>query len=298
MGAWQLTSSRIAIFVTIAIVAAAGSDAGDESPTYESNPSKWIVVDRPSRTNADAYNSFMHRANWASWSWSVVENPTGVTAVLLDEQAKPKDANKQVAFSLALTGEWSQFDAPVQIVRVDDGWLAAYNRGEWGATLWWFSKDGAQRYHVSSEYQINRIISFQKRIFAAEGLAHLSSSKGSIIEISKQDGRWTASTFVKLPHSAETMTPLDDKRMCVVTSDQLLTVSLAKEVKTLVPDGDWGSLYPDSIAIDKAADVVYIGMRQFIVRYVLSSKDHKFDFLLPNREFTHSSPSPESNPFK
>jgi hypothetical protein len=290
MGIWQLMSSRVAIFATLAIVAtASGSRAADELPTYDSSPSKWITIDRPSRDNSGAYNTFMQRANWSRWSWSVVENPKGVAATLHDERAKPKEVSKQVAFSLALDGKWSKFDVPKQIVQVDDGWLVAYNRGEWGATLWWFSKDGARRYHISSKYRIKQIVSFQKRLFAAEGLNHLFSSEGSIVEISKQDGRWTASTFVKLSHSAETMTPLDDKRLCVVTSDQLLTVSLAREVKVLVPDGDWGSLYPDSIAVDKGANVVYVGMRQFIVRYGLSPKDHTLSFLVPSREFLRSS---------
>ena len=33
--------------------------------------------------------------------------------------------------------------------RVDDGWLVGFNKGEFGAALYWFSADGKQNYKIS-----------------------------------------------------------------------------------------------------------------------------------------------------
>jgi hypothetical protein len=37
-------------------------------------------------------------------------------------------------------------------IRVDKGYLVGFNRGEWGGSLYWFSKDGKQYYKISRPY--------------------------------------------------------------------------------------------------------------------------------------------------
>jgi hypothetical protein len=80
--------------------------------------------------------------------------------------------------------------------RVDDGWLAGYNGGEFGAELWWFSPDGTRSYKIS-EHQVNQFLVTDKAVYAAEGLSHLADSHGSVIRLSRVEGKWKAETFAK-----------------------------------------------------------------------------------------------------
>ena len=40
----------------------------------------------------------------------------------------------------------------IRYAEVEDGWIVAFNAGEWGAGLWWFSPDGVERRKISEEY--------------------------------------------------------------------------------------------------------------------------------------------------
>jgi len=179
------------------------------------------------------------------------------------------------------------YKSPTSIIRVSDGWLIAYNRGEWGGSLWWFGGDGKDHYKVSG-HQVNQFLRYKGRIFAVEGLSHLGSSEGSVIEVALQDKRWKAVTFVQLPASDEAAADLPDGRLCVLTSDMLFALSLDKKLELLLPAPDWTSLQPSSLAVDAKAGVVYIGMRQFVARYRLNETDHQFQYSVPGKEFLNS----------
>ncbi|MCB1099714.1 MAG: hypothetical protein KDN22_29360 [Verrucomicrobiae bacterium] len=88
------------------------------------------------------------------------------------------------------------FKRPHRLQRVEDGWLAGYNGGEFGAELWWFSPDGTRSYKIS-DHQLNQFLVTDDGIFAAEGLSHLGSLEGSVIRLSRPDGTWVAETLAK-----------------------------------------------------------------------------------------------------
>ena len=69
----------------------------------------------------------------------------------------------------------------IDVVKVQDGYLIGFNRGEWGGELYWFSKNGKRRYEISG-HQIVKFIERDNKIYAIAGLAHLTMSKGSVIE--------------------------------------------------------------------------------------------------------------------
>jgi hypothetical protein len=170
--------------------------------------------------------------------------------------------------------------------KVDDGWIAAYNRGEFGAAVYWFNSDGKMRRKVS-DHQINQFMVDNGRIFAVQGLAHLSLSRGSMIELRKAKGQWSAEEFVPLPGSAEAIAQIASGDYVIVTSDMLLRVNLEKELSVLVPNGDWGSLYPNSVAIADDG-YIYVGMRQFVVKCKLSRSVQNFAFLVPDKAWLNT----------
>jgi hypothetical protein len=170
-------------------------------------------------------------------------------------------------------------------LKVSDGWIAAYNQGEFGAAVYWFSKDGKNRKKLS-DHQINDFLIEGDRIFAVEGLAHLSLSQGSLIEIKKEDGSWKVEEFLPLPGSGEAIARVGKGDYIIATSDMLLRVNLDREILLLIPNGDWGGLYPSSVATD--GNYVYIGMRQFIARCKLGKNVQSLDFLVPSSKWLNT----------
>lgn len=252
-------------------------------PPYDHNVEHWEIVTPPSRESYSEFHGFLYRANYSQAEWSVKRDKQSVMAFLSTENNGDPTSEKP-AFEMTIPPKQKPMGNAVYTHKVSDGWLAGFNRGEFGAALWWFSTDGKTSYHIS-DHQINQFIAYGERVFAVEGLAHLGMSDGSLIEIQKEGEKWVAKTFVELPDSGEAVMLLPDGRFCVVTSQMLLAVTLEKKMELLLPKAEWGTLYPNSIVIDAKGKWVYVGMRQFVVRYDMEANDHSMTYLIPGKEF-------------
>ena len=117
------------------------------------------------------------------------------------------------------------------------------------------------------------------KIYAIEGLAHLSMSEGSIVEIKKDNGKWTSKEYLKLPSAPEAI-ELDSKNnFIIVTSSSLLSIDNYNHIDTLIATGMWDSyLYPNSLVNQN--DILFIGMRKGVFKYNLLTK--KDEWLLPD----------------
>jgi len=271
--------------VTLAIITLIGSClAADELPAeYEHDVSLWKPVPVPPRTSYEAHGLFFSRANTANVEWTVLRQGQKVTAAL-GYGVVEIPFSERPDFDMAMPLRSNPSVIPNRVLKVSDGWLAGYNRGEFGAFLWWFSADGKEKYKIS-DHQINEFIVHNRRIFAVEGLAHMGFDDGSLIEISQKGGKWAADTFVDLPESGDAVTILKDDRFCIATSRMLLAISLDKRIELLSSHSDWGWLPVNSIAVDTQSEHVYVGMRQFVARYNLKRNDHSYEFLLPSLKF-------------
>jgi hypothetical protein len=191
-----------------------------------------------------------------------------------------------------------KFDAKVQLpdgpvtgpdlgVEVKDGWILAYNKGEWGGAIYWFSKDGRARRKLSDD-QVNQFLVDEGRIVAVQGLAHLRISEGSLIEVTDEGGRWSVRELVRLPECGEAIAKVGRNEYAVVTSGQLLRVGTdEKKIRELTPKDAWNSLYPTSVVIG-ADGCAYLGMQQFVARCRIDGEGQKFDFLVPNKSWLNT----------
>jgi hypothetical protein len=271
-----LTALLLVILCTLA-------GAADEPRSYDRDVTKWIEVTPPPKPS-DAYMNFVNHVNYSQDHWSVSQVDGKVHAVLYtDLYNEPLGDWPKFSTGAPVAGD-NDLHKPAQLYSTGDGWLAAYNRGEFGSVLWWYSLDGKTKYQVS-ESRVNQFIQYKDRIFAVEGLAHLGSAEGSLVELVKHSGKWKVTQFVELPGSGEAVTVLPDGRLCIVTPDMLLAVSLEKHMEILVPKGRWSMLHPNSITADAEGRNVYIGMRQFVVRHPLGDKEHRTHLLLPALSF-------------
>lgn len=250
---------------------------------YDQNVLRWTAVQPPARSDWRNYNDFMRLANYSKHEW-VVHGVDGkvVASLKSDRKPIPRDAP-----TFDTTVQLQDPEAPATMFsKVDDGWIAAYNEGEFGAAVYWFSSGGTNRRKLS-DHQINQFMIDNGRIFAVEGLAHLSLSRGSMIEMRKEKGLWSVEEFVPLPESAEAIAQASSGDYVIVTSDMLLRINLEKELRILVPNGDWSALYPNSVALADDG-FIYIGMRQFVVRCKLSKSVQNFVFLVPDKTWLNT----------
>ncbi len=258
--------------------------AADELPKeYEHDVTKWKEVPIPARSSYEAHGVLMQRANFSPVEWTVEGHEKTVRAVLSNGNNETPEADRP-SFSMEIPLGSRPSVAPAQVLKVNNGWLAGYNRGEFGAALWWYATDGKQRYQIS-DHQVNQFIVHKERIFAVEGLAHLGADDGSLIEIRRNGNQWTADTFVDLPGCGQAITILNDDRFCIATMSMLLAVSLDKKMEILIPRAEWAWLPVNSITVDAKSENVYIGMRQFVARYNLKANDHSYQFLIPSLDF-------------
>lgn len=166
------------------------------------------------------------------------------------------------------------FGGRQQNVKLDEGYLIGFDNGEFGGSLYWFDNDGIENYKISNG-NIKDILKVDNRIIVTEGLAHLNSDKGQILELQLIDGKWVSKKFLDLenvPYSSQ----LNSKNeLIILTSKQLLKISLDKEITELITEGFWSSLYPNSSII--LNDIIYFGMRNGILKMDL--KTHKAEWL-------------------
>lgn len=212
-------------------------------------------------------------------------------------------SNKKLPFKIEQPGL-------IDVIQVSDGYLVGFNRGEWGGSLYWYSKNGKKKIKIGGSVFSTSPIQFIKRdnlIYAITGLSHMSMSYGDIIKIEKKQKQWIVEEYVKLP-DAPCAIQLDSKdNMLVFTSSGLYSIDKEANLDTLAiklrrpiipiieielpndtlrirgkpleyyPKWLWGFLYPTSMVIQN--DMVYVGMRGGVYKFDLITK--KEEWLLP-----------------
>lgn len=155
------------------------------------------------------------------------------------------------------------------VLQVNDGYLVGFNGGEFGASLYWFAKDGKSNYEVSGD-QIDQYITRDGEIYAIQGLAHMGMSYGSIITINKVKGKWVTNDYLKLPSAPAAIVLDSDNNFIVITSRSLLKVDAKRNITTLVDKGFWEALlYPNSAIVKNG--ILYSGMRGGVYQYNLTT---------------------------
>lgn len=173
--------------------------------------------------------------------------------------------------------------------KVADGWIVGFNAGEWGAGLWWFSPDGKTRAKISKDHVIG-FVETDAGLLALEGLAHLGSSLGQVIRLSKgKDDLWHSESFVDLEGAPAACAKESDGSLVVATYDRLLRVHPAsKKMDVLVEDAYWGNLHPDSM-ISSPSGTIYLGMRHGVVEVAKEAENYKVNWLIPYAHYDGAS---------
>lgn len=243
---------------------------------------KWISLEPPKK-DSDRWSA----ANHSEYEWIVTLRDGRPHADLGDRGRRtPEPLPFEIEKGPAKDGlSGSRFSA-----KVSDGWIIAFNAGEFGAGLWWFSPDGTERYKIAEAW-VKGFLPTQDGLLAIEGLAHLSSSRGRVIRLVRDPkGRWRAEDVVNLKHAPEVAAKGADGELIVATTDRLLKVIPAeKRIEVLVDHAFWGGLYPRSILLTPDGKI-YLGMRHGVALIEKKDDTYKTSWLLPNKAFAETKP--------
>lgn len=258
----------------------AAPDAGESPPAvHDPRVSTWLEHVRPSEAEAVRHSVWHHAANSSEVEWRVFLEEEEVRAVRFNRRDPPAGEHPPFAGTIPARGR-------TRYARVDDGWLAASNRGEFGAQLDWYSPDGKQTYEVS-DAQVVAFFSMHSALYAVEGLSHLGSSRGSVVRIDRggADKRWSARTVAPLPSAPLAVAQRRDGTVLVTLSDALVTFARDRTVTKVLETTAWFDLYPTSSVLTPDERKLYLGMRQFVLEIDLGT--HAMRFLIPAKEFLH-----------
>jgi len=220
----------------------------------------WKAFDVPG--NEDTLSKYNH----AKDDWTVYLKDSKIYAT--NSRDKTSDT---LPFKIIPTKEEKyRIGGSRSVIKVDNGYLVGFYRGEWGGNLYWFSQDGKNKYEISDQ-EIIQFITRDNKIYAIEAHAHM----GSIIEIKKANEKWTSVEYLKLPSAPDGVDLAQDNNFVIITSESLLTVNTNLQIDILIEKGFWwATLYPTSLVIKD--NIAYMGMRKGVFKYDLTTKKQEW----------------------
>ncbi len=278
---------RFLLTPVAAIFLASGAGSGAlESPN---DLAKWVVTKPPvegdARWKAAAFDP--------EHTW-VVSLQNGLPSARLKSRDEPVPA--PLPFTIHARIDEEGLDGRRLSVKVDDGWILAFNEGEWGGWLWWFSPDGKRHYKIASRCWVNGFVETDAGLLMVGGLSHLGDDeRGGITRLSrkKEDGRWHREGFVTLGEEAELAVKDGDGTLIVATPRRLLRIHpTTRKVDVLVGDGFWNCLYPTSMVLTTQG-AVYLGMRHGVAKVERRGGAYRVEWLLPTEDFDRMTKLPE-----
>lgn len=163
-----------------------------------------------------------------------------------------------------------------------NGWLLAYDAGEWGGGLWLTNEDGSKTKRILND-NIRAVVPTDGGIIVLSGLAHMSINFGNAFIFSNPDG-----LDIALQHSVhldgEPSAPAKeaDGSLLFVTTYGLRRMTQSGELQRLTYFPKWTSQqYPNSMAVSSDGSI-FIAMRMFVLRLRPNSGRYAEEWLLPN----------------
>jgi hypothetical protein len=234
---------------------------------------QWVAV----QPYADTSSALLC-ANWSRNEWHVFPRGDSVY-VRRHERSDGYDS-----MPLGSSGVAS-YRTPFRAVAVANGWLAGYNHGEFGGSIWWFAPDGRDSAKVSDE-QIVAFVKMRAGLIGVSGLNHMDIHEGRVVTlIQDQTGRWKATPILELGDGPETVVLESDTALLIVGSSQLMRAHLNQatsnaHLERLITGRSWGLLYPSS-AVRDPSGVVYVGMRHAVMRLAPRKSGYDELWLIP-----------------
>ena len=260
-----------------------------DDPVYPHELRRWQEVAVPARSDAGCRRVWLFAANYSTYEWRVFVQDGEPQAQLKSEM--PAVRPRRPDFTPRADG----LGLAPNVIEVADGWLVGFNQGEFGAALYWFSRDGENRYKVSAHQVVGFFPRADGSVDAPEGLAHLGLSRGTLIRVVRleADGRWQAETLQALPGAPYAGVRCRDGSLLLVLASALVRIDVDGRSTTLLGDVPWSGLYPNSCVLSPDERQLFVGMRQFVGEFDLAAR--RLRLLVPAAAFLNRLPEEEQD---
>lgn len=148
------------------------------------------------------------------------------------------------------------------VLQLPEGYLVAYDSGEWGGALLFFGLDGTYRETLgnANTVQLRRTA---YGVLAFTGLAHGTEDFGRVLFLRHERTQWTT-TSRELPGAPLWVTPDIDGSLLVITTHDLVRVHEGPLVESL-HQGHWAGRSPNSLVIGLDGSI-YLGFDYVVIR--------------------------------
>ncbi|MBB6609961.1 hypothetical protein H7F15_02835 [Pontibacter sp. Tf4] len=204
----------------------------------------------------------LYSANQSSNNWTFVKK--GNKILIEENDFKPEKGDNLPFTQEFIEKHLEEIKGNRFVKSVEGGYLVGLNRGEFGGGLLFVSDDGLTTYIIGRFLRIKEIFELDSKVYAIEGLAHLGSQTGQIIEIFKGDGIWKYKTLSKLSETPALIAKKDNQPI-IITSQYILRLNSNLEIEEILKSPFyWGMLYPSSIHFENKD--IYLAMRKGILK--------------------------------
>jgi hypothetical protein len=234
----------------------------------------WKSYPMPTKNEYYKYCDEYQKENETLDDWNVFQKNDSVFATT-DWNSLSDTLPFKVKFKQTTLSTIALLAGSKSIIEVEDGLLVAAQHGEFGTSLWWFSKDGKERYEmtdIKSDGNYNKIVKYKNQIYGVTGLHHMVDRPGSIIKIEKENNKWVAKKILKLDSAANFLTFDEGDNFLVGTTKGLYKVHKDLVVENLTKDKFWSSSY----SFVKKGNLLYTGMRLGVLKINLNTMDEEW----------------------
>jgi hypothetical protein len=234
-------------------------------------PPGWIVVAAPAQGSET-----LSCANLARREWMVAIGSGGGVEVAERTSAVREDSPLPFTIAPSRQNVREHLAGRRHSLKVDDGYIVGFDAGEHGGALWWFTPSGDKRVQLA-EVNIVGLTELRIGVVALSGLAHLGTSEGKVFRLTRERDTWSAAAWIDMHGAVEAFVRESPESMLVLSTTGLDRVTVCGDVLRIATT-NYDVLYPTSIAIEPNG-VVYIGMRQFITRFVPIGDGYREEWL-------------------
>jgi hypothetical protein len=275
------------LFVLPGVMFVALRVGGQAPPASADLPSGWHVYADGKVKNANEYDRRCF--NFSRNEWNVtVEGVEVRIAKNIRRQEEVPALPPRLVHQYGMTSLQSA-------TRLNDGWLLAYNGGEFGGGLWLTSSDGGDVKQILNE-DVHAVVIRDDSVVVLSGLAHMTGDSGRAwFYALPRDLGMALQRSIKLDGAPGAYTKGTDGSVTFTTTHSLNRITKEGELQTLHEFPKWmAHQYPNSIAL-LPNGTVYVGMRMFVLRLKNYSGEFSEEWLLPDecRRFTLNESKPD-----
>ena len=269
--------------------------AANGTPICNGAVSDWSALQAPADASSAEAGLWHYRAQQSTYVWRVYADAGTIRAASNGEC--PSDTSAMPDFK---TGDDRFQFAPAYdvAIRVGDGWLVAFDRGEFGASVYWFNRDGSRGTSIS-DHHVQQFMVMPDGVLAIEGLSHLLTATASLVRFdppgNEAGWRWrTVRTFDAVPRA---FVRRGDGDFVILFDGGIARMSPAGHLReVLLPFRQArfvADTKPTSMVLSADESKAYVGTRQFVIEFDFEAQQVRY--LVPDQSYlTKVSPEMEA----